>query len=252
MSLRLAALALLLTLVARPAVACPEPGDGFLFHSCWGEGRAELLLLPEDLPLPAPPAEGLRLVVTGAYTGADKREEEKPNPVGLFLREGEVVNRNLARMDGILVLDPTTGQPELHHRARVELGGRRYDLRELDQRHAFIDIASAQGLSVMQSHLLIAGGEIDVAPQEGAPVYVRRMLFSDAEGFGVWQTPGAMTLHDATQAAAEALAPDMLMNLDMGSYDFCRRAKAGAETDCGTLAPEGAAKLSNLLVLMLE
>jgi len=249
---RLAALALIATLAAWPAAACPEADGGVLFHSCRGEARLELLLLPEDLPLPEPPAAGARLMVTGAYTGTDKRAVDRPNPVGLFLRRGEVVNRNLARMDGVLVVDPSGGRPGFHHREAVPLGGRDYDLRDIEQRNAFIRAAAGQGLSVMQSHLLIDRGELDVAPQDGAPVYVRRFLFRDAEGFGVWQSQAAMTLHEAALAVAEALAPEMVMPLDMGSYDFCRRAEGGTETSCGGLAPEGAGKLSNLLVLTLR
>ncbi|HUF87053.1 MAG TPA: hypothetical protein VMM59_06700 [Thermohalobaculum sp.] len=249
---RLAALALALTLAARPAAACPDAGGGLLFHSCWGEARAELVLLPEDLPLPVPPAEGLRLVVTGAYTGTDLRGEGLPKPVGLFLRRGAVVNRNLGRMDGVLLVDPEGGRPAFQHREAVRLDGRDYDLRDLDQRAGFIRAAAEQGLSVMQSHLLIDRGELDVRPQDGAPVYVRRFLFADAHGFGVWQTQGAMTLHDAAMAVAEALAPQMVMNLDMGSYDYCRRAEGGIESGCGGLASEGVGKLSNLLVLTVR
>lgn len=252
MILRLAALALFATLAAWPAAACPQPGEGLLFHSCWSEARLEILLLPEDLPLPEPPAEGVRLVVTGAYTGTDTRAEGLPNPVGLFLRRGEAVNRNLGRMDGVLVVDPSDGRPEFHHREAVTLDGREYDLRAIDQRDAFIHAAAERGLSVMQSHLLINDGELDVAPQDGAPVYLRRFLFRDAYGFGVWQSPVPMTLYDAAKAVAEALAPEMVMNLDMGSYDFCRRAEAGVETRCGGVASEGMGKLSNLLVLSLR
>ncbi len=252
MNPRLAALALLLTLVARPAEACPEAGGGLLFHSCWGEAQAELVLLPEDLPLPEAPAEGRRLIVTGAYTGTETRDEGRPKPVGLFLRRGELVNRNLGRMDGVLVIDPADGRPGLHHRKAVPLDGRDYDLRDLEQRTRFIRAAADQGLSVMQSHLLIDHGEPDVAPQDGAPVYVRRFLFADAYGFGVWQSRTAMTLHEAALAAAETLDPDMVMNLDMGSYDFCRRAEDGTETGCGGLASEGAGKLSNLLLLTVR
>lgn len=252
MILRLVAFALLLTLIARPADACPEPGGGLLFHSCWGKARLDLLVLPEDLPLPPAPADGLRLVVTGAYTGTDMRGDEKPNPVGLFLRRGEVINRNLGRMDGILIVNPEDGKPAFQHKAHVSLAGRGYDLRELEQRRAFIRAAAERGLSVLQSHLVIAGGKSDVQPLEGAPLHVRRFLFADADGFGVWQTSAAMTLYDATRAISDALAPNMAMNLDMGSYDFCRRAEAGAETGCGAVPPEGAAKLSNLLVLTLR
>ncbi len=252
MILRLAAIALLTTLLARPALACPERSDSLLFHSCWGEARAALALLPEDLPLPAPEPGTRRLVVTGAYTATDTRDEGRPKPVGLFLRRGELVNRNLGRMDGVLVIDPASGQPGFHHRERVALEGRTYDLRDLDGRHAFIDAARGRGLSVMQTHLLIASGVFDVHPQEGAPAFVRRLLFADGDSFGVWQTPGAATLYEAAAELDAALGPRMVMNLDMGSYDFCRRAEGGVESSCGSVAPEGTGKLSNLLVLTLE
>lgn len=253
MILRLAALALLLTLIARPAeAACPAAGGGLLFHSCWGAARISLKLLPDDLPLSRPPAEGLRLVVTGTYTGTGTRTSGAHKPVGLFLRRGEVINRNLAHMDGVLVIDPESGQPDLQHRERVRLGATVYDLRELDQRSAFIKAAAARGLSVMQSHLLISDGQVDVTQQESAPAHVRRLLFANADGFGVWQTPVAMTLRDAAVAIDAALAPDMAINLDMGSYDFCRRTQAGAETNCGALSPEATGKLSNLLLLTLR
>ena len=252
MILRLAALALLTTLLARPAVACPPASEAMLFHSCWGEARIALALLPEDLPLPAPGPGARRLVVTGAYTASDSRAEGRPKPVGLFLRRGELVNPNLARMDGVLVVDPADGQPGFHHRERVALAERTYDLRDLDQRRAFIEAARHRALSVMQSHLLIADGVFDVHPQEDAPAFVRRLLFADGDGFGVWQTLGAATLYEAAAELDAALGPRMVMNLDMGSYNFCRRTADGVETSCGSVAPEGTAKLSNLIVLTLD
>lgn len=249
---RLAALALLLTLVARPAAACPEASDSLLFHSCWGAARLDIALAPEDLPLPAPPDDGLRLIVTGAYTATDTRADDRPKPVGLFLRRGEVINRNLARMDGVLILEPESDRPELQHRDRVELGGRVYDLADLEQRRTFIAEAAEMGMSILQSHLLVDAGEADVAPLDGAPISVRRVLFADAHGFGIWQSETPLTLYDATAQIMTALEPQMAMNLDMGSYDFCRRAETGVETSCGGLVSDGARKLSNLLVLTLE
>lgn len=249
---RLAALALLLTLVARPAAACPEATGSLLFHSCWGAARLDVALAPEDLPLPAPPDEGLRLIVTGAYTATDTRADDRPKPVGLFLRRGEVVNRNLARMDGVLILDPEADGPDFQHRERVDLDGRAYDLADLEQRRAFIAEAAERGMSILQSHLLVDAGETDVAPLDGAPTSVRRVLFADAHGFGIWQSETPLTLYDATAEIVSALDPEMAMNLDMGSYNFCRRAEAGVETSCGGLASDAAGKLSNLLVLTLE
>jgi hypothetical protein len=130
----------------------------------------------------------------------------------------------------------------------------------LDQRLAFIDGASKRGLSVLQSHLLIVDGQIDVRPQEDAPVFVRRMLFTDPSVFGVYQTRWPETLHDAARRLAGAVAPRMALNLDMrmalnldmGSYDYCQGATGGMESSCGGLSRDNTGKLSNLLVLTLE
>ena len=251
MKQRLAAF-LLSILVAGKAFACPEPSRELLFHSCWGAARMELRLLPESLPLPPANATGRRLIVTGAYTGTEPRGAGLPKPVGLFVDRGAVVNPNLGRMDGVLLIEPANGQPQLHHRTRLPLGGRIYDLTELDQRLAFIDAASKRGLSVLQSHLLIVDGQIDVRPQEDAPVFVRRMLFTDPSGFGVYQTRWPETLHDAVRRLAGAVAPRMALNLDMGSYDYCQGATGGMESSCGGLSRDNTGKLSNLLVLTLE
>lgn len=249
---RLAGLALLATLAAAPAAACPPPSDTLLFHSCWGQGRLAVVLLPEDLPLPEAAAAGRRLVVTGAYTARDSRGDGLTKPVGLFVHRGAVINPNLGHMDGILLVDPANGRPELQHRARLAMGGRDYDLTELEQRHDFRAGASARGLSVLQSHLLIVDGEVDVLPQEDAPLFTRRMLFTDEAGFGLYQTGRPETLLDAARQLAEALAPRMALNLDMGSYDYCQRAEDGAEAGCGRRDRDDTGKLSNLLVLTLE
>jgi hypothetical protein len=248
---RLAAF-LLTTLVAGQAFACPEPSRELQFHSCWGSAQADLRLLPEELPLPPPPDTGQRLIVTGAYTGTEPRGEGLPNPVGLFVDGGAVINPNLGRMDGVLIINPATGRPKLHHRERLTFAGREYDLTTLDQRHAFLDAASGQGVSVLQSHLLIVDGRVDVQPQEIAPTFNRRILFTDDAGYGIYQTPGSRTLYDAATQLAEALAPGMALNLDMGSYDYCQHVRDGEVSACGMLGRDDTAKLSNLLVLTLE
>lgn len=249
--IRRIAAALGLALLAAPALACPEATDELIFHSCWGEARAELLLLPEDRPLPEPD-EGGHLIVTGTYTGREPREGGQPAPVGFYMRRGEVVNRNMSRMDGLMVVRPEGGTLNLHNRAAVPLGGRTYNLRRLDERHAFTDEASQQGLSVMQSHLLVIDGEPDVTDQPNAPRFRRRVLFTDEDGFGVFQTTGAVTLYDAVQRLEETLAPEMALNLDMGSYDFCVFARDGVERQCGILGRGQMEKLSNLVLLAID
>ena len=111
---------------------------------------------------------------------------------------------------------------------------------------------SSTGPPNAQSHLLIVDGQIDVRPQEDAPAFVRRMLFTDPEGFGVYQTRWPETLHDAARRLARAVAPRMALNLDMGSYDYCQGATKGVESSCGGLSRDNTSKLSNFLVLTLE
>ena len=241
-----------LALLAAPAPACPDPDDGLLFHSCWGEARADLVLLPEDEPLPEPPEDGVRLIVTGAYTGRDAREAGHPAPVGLYIRAGEVVNRNMSRMDGLLIVDPEQGTLILHDRASVPLTGRRLNLREVEPRREFIGLAAEAGLDVLQSHLLIIDGEIDVSDQDNAPRFRRRLLFTDDAGFGLYETAEAVTLHEAARRLEQAADPAMALNLDMGSYDFCLLQRDGVERLCGVLGRDQTEKLSNLVVLTLE
>jgi len=246
----LAALILAAALAApAEAATCPEPSPELLFHSCWAGSRAAVMLLPEDLPVPPPPAKGRRLVVTGGYTGKDSRTQGLPNPVGLFVHGGAVVNTDMARMDGVLVIDPSDGGLRLNHRAAARLDGEVYDLTDLASRRGFLASAASQGASVLQSHLVVVGGLVDVRPQEGAPLFVRRLLFTDSAGFGLFQTQTPETLHDAAALLVDRLGARMALNLDMGSYDYCLSAVDGVERTCGFLAREDTGKLSNLLVL---
>jgi hypothetical protein len=78
------------------------------------------------------------------------------------------------------------------------------------------------------------------------------MLFIDADGFGIYETAYARTLYDAAGELADALAPRMALNLDMGSYDYCQDDVVGQAVRCGALARDDTGKLSNLLVLTLH
>ena len=217
---------------------CALQDDDLIFTSCEG-GAVQLRLLPED----SGPTPEDALDVTGAYTATDKREEGRPKPVGLFVRAGEVISREYVRFDGVLTV--VEGAPTLHHRRRLSFGGQIYDLEIQSDRAAFLAAAVNAGADVLQSHLLIVDGEVDTAPIDGAPRFRRRILFQTAEGqFGVFDSsPRALTLNEATEEVAMKFAPVMALNLDMGSYDFCR---TGARL-CGALGPQATGKLSNLL-----
>ncbi|GMG84766.1 hypothetical protein LNKW23_39820 [Paralimibaculum aggregatum] len=243
-----AALALAGTLLALPAAACPDAGPQLLLRSCSGGDAlaARLLLLPDEAP-PAEPATET-WVMTGAYTGEDRRADGGPMPVGLFVHGGRIINPNLGRMDGILLIGPD-GRLGLHHRRRVAFAGARIDLTDLGARLRFARAAAQAGLSVAQSHLLIVDGAVDVKPRQDAPRFVRRILFTSGGGFGVWQSPLPMTLAEATEALAAAHAPEMALNLDMGSYDYCWRLDGGAATRCGLVDRADTARFSNFLVV---
>lgn len=238
-----------------PAAECP-PEDAFLLlHECNGPFTTAAALLPEDAALMTE-ARGPRLVVTGVYTSTERREEGVPLPVGLFIRAGEIVNRQFGRMDGILLVTPE-GRLSLHHRARVTIGRTRYNLTAPARRNAFLAAASEAGLSVLQSHLLIVDGRVDVAQSDDAPRFRRRLLFVDRDGrAGLWQSAGAVTLHDAAMELSQTLGPAMALNLDMGSYDLCLRQEVGdgprEGADCGRISWFDAGKLSNLLIFDLS
>ena len=231
---------------AAGTAGCPAENDQLLFHSCHGPATAELLLLPEEGDAVAVPAPGDTLVVGGTYTGTDLRDGGLPNPVGLFVDEGEVVSPHLARMDGILVIGED-GQPRIHHASRVPSRGDTADLTDADQRLDFAASAAEQGRSVMQSHLLITDGKVDVRRQMDAPKARRRLLFSGPGGWGIYQTQQAVTLFDATWELQQRFRPDMALNLDMGSYDYCVLTRGGVASICGVLGATQTQKLSNLL-----
>ncbi|MEL6775111.1 MAG: hypothetical protein AAFP23_10120, partial [Pseudomonadota bacterium] len=214
-----------------------------------------VILVPDDLPLPgdAPSAAITeQIIVTGAYTGRDTRPSGDPAPVGLTVRRGMVVGRNLARMDGILVLEPEPdgmAAPRLYRRDAVAIDGRRYDLRDPAIRAQFLEVAARLGASVLQSHLLVIDGRVDTRAVEGAPLAKRRLLFTKGHSFGLWESAGAVTLDDAARAIAAEVAPDMALNLDMGSFDLCLRHIEGREIACGFNPSDFDTRLSTLLVL---
>lgn len=237
-----AGLAALLALAAGGAAA------EVLAAACPGPGAADLLLLPEDrAEALAPPADAV--AVTGAYTGVAPREEGRPKPVGVFLRDGATVSLELARMDGMLVID-AEGAARLATTGAAPVGGSRFDLSDLEGRVAFAEAAREAGASALQSHLLIRDGALDLRVVEGAPEARRRALMEMPDGrLLLWESAGPLTLHAAAQAMRDAHAPAMALNLDMGSFDFCRRGTETGWRNCGFVTEETADRLSNVLVV---
>ena len=104
------ALGVVLALLA----ATPVQAGWLLAEACPRAGAVELLLLPEDRDaLDAAPAGAV--TVTGGYTATDRRDGDRPKPVGLHLRRGEAVNREFGRMEGLLLV-PADAPPAIHAR----------------------------------------------------------------------------------------------------------------------------------------
>lgn len=233
-----------LVVTASPALACPKPAKALLAHTCWNDAVVEILILPEQIDALSP--DGTAITVTGTYTGRGKSASGGPKPVGLFLHRGTVLNGQIGKMDGVLLVVPGE-MPTIQHRERIAIGDYRFDLTDPASRKNFIVLSGRLGLSMFQSHLLIHRGKMDVRPLKSARKAVRRLLVQDKDGLALVQTPFPMTLFAAANWADKTFRPIMALNLDMGTYNYCMRHDAGARKKCGRVNAAGVAILSNLL-----
>lgn len=165
------------------------------------------------------------LRVTGTYTNSDHS-----NIVGIAVIEGKILNQNRQKWDGVFLI--SQGQGRIMHRQAVAVDGAVFNL-DTD-REAFLSLAKAKNLSIIQSHLLINAGKVDVRNQARQPRFIRRMLYQMPNGdLGIYQTENAVTLYDAAMEIAKDIAPLMALNLDMGSFDYCVLRTGIEKTICG-------------------
>ncbi|MEL6979262.1 MAG: hypothetical protein AAGM38_11350 [Pseudomonadota bacterium] len=211
--------------------------------------EARLIFLPEDLAaLDAPLAPNeRRVLVTGAYSSGDRFA-----PEGFVLRAGDARLARLQGWDGLLLVD-REGRASLHHVTAVRHGGETFDLRDRPARRAFLDIAEAEAISTVQSHLLINEGALDLSPKLGAPRFRRRLLFETADGrIGVYDSsPRLLTLYEAAADLKAEQQPRFALNLDMGTYDFCELQSPDGAEQCGALDRRRIDKLTNVLAFTL-
>ncbi|MFS4436769.1 succinate dehydrogenase [Paracoccaceae bacterium GXU_MW_L88] len=206
---------------------------------------ARLRVLPGDA---ASETANLRLVtVTGTYSSGDRYGIE-----GLAIHQGEIVSARYQGWDGIMTIQD--GQLQIFNRRAVSVGDARFDLTKGAERKAFIEAAKGGNLSVLQGHLLITDGRLDVKDAEGQPRFKRRILFTTKSGeIGLYDSESAVTLYDAATQLQGEYNVDMAFNLDMGTYDFCRiDAPENATRYCGFLREDGLDKLTNLLEFQVE
>lgn len=192
---------------------------------------------------PGSPA-AISLTVTGTYTSGEKVE-----PEGFVMDRGSPYDPYPQGWDGLLLLTDE-GAVSIHHVERLLFDGTLYNLKQRDDRRSFVEMAKRANLSAIQSHLIVVDRKVDVSKKPGAPRTRRRVLFTDADGhYGLYDSsPRTQTLYEAAVEVAARFAPEMALNLDMGSYDYCALSKGNVTINCGALDREQTAKLSNVLV----
>lgn len=235
-------IAFLLTLIGTGSSA--EAGLIFL-EDRTGAASVQVRFLPDETEAidDLPAGEWERLLVTGAYSSGDRFA-----PEGFVIRHGDPTHPWPQGWDGLLVTAPD-GTAAIHDVTRIDMGDAWFNLRDKTERRAFVDRAGRDGLTAIQSHLLINEGVLDVHPRDGAPRFRRRLLFQLDDGrLGLWDThPRAATLHEAAVELFDALAPRMALNLDMGAYDFCEKATSNAAESCGIVDRRQMQNLTNLI-----
>lgn len=231
------------------ATVASAQGPNILFlEETPGESAARLLFLPDDraeLEAAVPPGEA-RLLVTGAYSSGDDFR-----PEGFTIRAGRATRPHPQGWDGLLTIDQA-GRAQIFFVEDVDLSGGPYNLRDSQSLAAFVAMAQAERLSVVQSHLLIRDGALDLRPVDGAPIARRRILFQTADGrLGVYDSaPALLTLYEAAVELQERAAPVMAFNLDMGTYDFCEVRTSEGPITCGVLRGDQIdGRLTNVLEL---
>ncbi len=232
------AFAVLFAPVAAWAQQCPERAQDALFHSCQTSAVVDLQFFPVDIT----PQSTDILSVTGTYSSGDRFGVE-----GLAFDADRVVSSRFQGWDGILLVSPD-GEPKLFNASNVQLADTTFNLKRQPDRHDFVKLARAQGYSLIQSHLLITNGALDVKQVGSARRFVRRMFFTDSTGWGVYETKTALTLYDAAVEIQEALNPSMVINLDMGAYNYCQKNTSDGFVGCGNLFTQ-AQNLTNLITI---
>ena len=227
-----------LSLSLLPTIAnaqdCETVARDTLFHSCTQPALLDLRTLPD--PLVETPKDILR--ITGTYSSGDIYGVE-----GLAIAGGRVISKRYHPWDGLLVIK--NGNPSLFRANHVRIDGQQWNIKNNSDRASFIKTAQTDGWQVIQSHLLIANGQLDLRDLPKARKFVRRFLFTSTQGWGIYQTKTAKTLFAAASEIQQNLNPDMVFNLDMGAYDLCMQ----GQTPCGNLFVHES-KLTNILAVV--
>ena len=222
------------------AETCNERSKEVIFHSCDTPANITLKFYPLELKRDRRDI----LSVTGAYSSGDRFGVE-----GLAFKAARLVSLRFQSWDGALLISPN-GNPQIHNVENIHFLGHTYNLRISSDRRIFIRKAQDGGWSMIQSHLLITDSVLDLLVIPNARRFIRRMFFTDLKGWGIYETKAAVTLYEAALEIQKNINPLMVMNLDMGAYNYCQVNNNSNFDSCGELLINHK-NLTNLITIQL-
>lgn len=167
--------------------------------------------------------------------------DDSGTPVGLTIDNGNLVNRNLASFDGLIIVYATGGivatdlrKGDLTLQGSGILKGRKFDIRNnWTDRNDFIKWAQEQEATVFQTHLLIYKNQLSIATNSDPVKRERRFLAVGKDKTSgdlchvMLNLPEYTSLYDGTVRAKKFLNDTgnmditFLINLDTGYQDVC-------------------------------
>ncbi len=179
----------------------------------WADDAAVALTLTR----PNPSDESVLLSVPGTYTSPQDRVE------GYVVLDGEIIQQKERQgWNGAAIFDD--GEVRIIATNRGQLLTK-----------AFVAEVAAADQSLIQGHLLVAGGVAEHFKEQ--PLFIRRALVVFADGrAAVVESQSALDLNDFSLDLVELGVADAL-NLDMGSWSagWYRDARTGLRQDIGIL-----------------
>jgi len=219
---------------------CEITLENILFNSCDKQAVIALEFHPLELSYDT----NNLLSVTGAYSSGDRFGVE-----GLAFDGARLVSNRFQRWDGVFLVSPK-GIPYIFSANNIKLWKKNFNLTIKNERIKFVKLAQSKGWSMIQSHLLILDGDLDLYDVDNARRFIRRMFFIKKSGWGVYQTKTASTLYEAATEIKSMLNPDMVINLDMGAYNYCQVSTELGPKACGELLTKSE-NLTNLITIQL-
>lgn len=162
------------------------------------------------------PAYAKRLEMAGTYTS------EFGYPTGLTMIDGVMINPALQTWDGLIMIYPD-GKVHLRNINALEYGFRQFDIAASYRDYLdFLDMLKQQKISVLQTHLLITNGEVDVTLKTDK-AFRRRVIFEDAtQNLGIYDSfDKLLTLYELAVLLRQEYHAITAVNLDMGTYSYC-------------------------------